>query len=88
MKQPDCLKDHILATALEIIQQQGEETASFRLLAEKMGVTPMAISYHVGSKKKMLRNVIRVAFFRYCQQLQGHIAQERIKFSVLCSKHT
>jgi len=46
-------KDRILAAALELLDEGGEQALSFRLLAKRLGVTPMAVAHHVGSRHQM-----------------------------------
>ncbi|MEH6404405.1 MAG: hypothetical protein V7750_13590 [Sneathiella sp.] len=76
-------KDLIFAKALEIIQAQGEKALSFRILAEKLGVSPMAVSYHVGSRREMLQNIIKIAFSSIACDPVGETPEERIKFLLL-----
>ncbi len=55
-------KQLILQTALPIVQKQGADALSFRLLADKLKVTPMAVTYHSGSKRKLLADLVELAF--------------------------
>ncbi|WP_282154285.1 TetR/AcrR family transcriptional regulator [Ruegeria atlantica] len=55
-------KQLILQTALPIAQSAGVDTLSFRILADQLGVTPMAVTYHAGSKKQLLTDLVEVAF--------------------------
>ncbi len=55
-------KHLILQTALPIIQTQGADVLSFRLLAEKLKVTPMAVTYHTGNKRQLLADLVSLAF--------------------------
>ncbi|MGJ8624110.1 MAG: TetR/AcrR family transcriptional regulator [Yoonia sp.] len=52
----------ILKTALPIFQEQGANALSFRLLAEKLKVTPMAVTYHTGNKRQLLADLVDLAF--------------------------
>lgn len=55
-------KQLILETALPIVQKEGADTLSFRLLAERLKVTPMAVTYHSGSKQQLLADLVDLAF--------------------------
>lgn len=55
-------KEKIHACALEIVNSEGVDRLSFRSLAKKLGVTPMAISYHVGNRDQMITAIIARAF--------------------------
>ncbi|WP_170337117.1 TetR/AcrR family transcriptional regulator [Ruegeria arenilitoris] len=66
-------KQLILQTALPIVQKQGADALSFRLLADKLKVTPMAVAYHSGSKRKLLADLIEIAF---AKTLQGIVEEE------------
>lgn len=55
-------KPLILQTALPIFQEQGADALSFRLLAEKLKVTPMAVTYHTGNKQQLLADLVDLAF--------------------------
>lgn len=51
-------KDRILALALEILDEGGEKALSFRSLAKRLHVTPMAVAHHVGSRHQMLTSLV------------------------------
>ncbi len=55
-------KPIILQTALPIFQEHGADALSFRLLAEKLKVTPMAVTYHTGNKRQLLADLVDLAF--------------------------
>ncbi|WP_298938574.1 TetR/AcrR family transcriptional regulator [uncultured Ruegeria sp.] len=55
-------KPLILQTALPIFQEQGADALSFRLLAEQLKVTPMAVTYHTGNKRQLLADLVDLAF--------------------------
>ena len=44
------------------MQAGGIEAISFRRLSEHLGVTPMAVKYHVGDQRQMLAALIDIAF--------------------------
>lgn len=55
-------KQLVLQKALPIFQKHGSDALSFRLLAEKLEVTPMAVTYHTGNKRKLLADLVDLAF--------------------------
>lgn len=55
-------KQLILRTALPILQKSGVDALSFRVIADELGVTPMAVTYHTGSKKELLSDLVALAF--------------------------
>mgnify|MGYP000645718592 CR=1 FL=1 len=44
-----------------IAQKRGADALSFRLLAERLKVTPMAVAYHSGSKHALLADLVGLA---------------------------
>ncbi|RKQ89598.1 TetR/AcrR family transcriptional regulator [Maricaulis maris] len=55
-------KDQILSAALLRMRQGGLEAISFRRLANALGVSPMAIKYHVGGQQDLLAALVELAF--------------------------
>jgi AcrR family transcriptional regulator len=55
-------KAAILSCAKRIIEVDGIDALSFRSLAAKLGVTPMAVSYHVGSRDEMVADLLTQSF--------------------------
>jgi AcrR family transcriptional regulator len=51
-------KQEILDAALELADDKGLEAVSMRALAERAGVTPMALYPHVGSKAELLDGML------------------------------
>jgi AcrR family transcriptional regulator len=51
-------RDIILDTALRIVDEEGLGAVSMRAVAARLGVTPMALYFHVGSKAELLDAVI------------------------------
>ena len=51
-------KQAILDAALELADDKGLEAVSMRALAERTGVTPMALYPHVGSKAALLDGML------------------------------
>lgn len=47
---------------MQIIDKQGYEALTFRTLASMLGVTPMAIAYHIGTRDQMLGDLAAQAF--------------------------
>ncbi len=56
------LKQVILRTALPIVQKGGVDGLSFRVLAEQLGVTRMAVAYHAANKKQLLTDLVELTF--------------------------
>ena len=52
----------IIACAKAILQTEGLERLTFRALAAALGVTAMAVKYHVGSREELLRDLAADAF--------------------------
>ncbi len=55
-------RQSILHAALPLVQEHGIDAISFRLLAERLGVTAMAVKYHAGSQKELLAALVDLAF--------------------------
>ena len=55
-------KSAIMNVALPILREKGVQELSFRVLAAELGVTAMAVSYHCGSKKELLRDLVELGF--------------------------
>ena len=62
LKKDNINKARILACAKSVIESAGLEGLSFRSLAKELGVTPMAIRYHVGSRDRMVADLIEHSF--------------------------
>ncbi|MCR9137313.1 MAG: TetR/AcrR family transcriptional regulator [Alphaproteobacteria bacterium] len=69
-------KDRILATALAVLDEGGQEALSFRILAKRLGVTPMAIAHHVGSRHQMLTGLIAQVYDGIAVPPEGDVAPE------------
>lgn len=72
-------KQLILQTALPIVQTQGADALSFRLLAEKLKVTPMAVTYHSGSKHALLADLVGLAFKSTLQGTSGESPEAKAR---------
>jgi AcrR family transcriptional regulator len=51
-------KDQILDAAIELADERGMDAVSMRAVAERVGVTPMALYPHVGSKAALLEGML------------------------------
>jgi TetR/AcrR family transcriptional regulator, tetracycline repressor protein len=51
-------RDRIIAEALAVIDADGVEAVSFRLLARRLGVNPTAVVWHVGTHEQLLAHVV------------------------------
>jgi AcrR family transcriptional regulator len=50
-------RNRVAEAAIEIMDQSGIEAVSMRIVAERLGVTPMALYNHVSSKRDLLRAI-------------------------------
>lgn len=51
-------ENDVLDAALKLLDAGGERAVTFRALADELGVTPMAVSYHVGSRRQMFASLV------------------------------
>lgn len=72
-------KGSVLRAASDLIREGGEGAATFRALAKVLGVTPMAASYHVGSREQLLRDLIVQAFRGLDADVEGDTAACRLR---------
>ena len=72
-------KHGVIAAAFPIVQKDGPDALSFRGLADTLGVTPMAVTYHSGSKKKLLADLVEVAFAETLEQIDRGTSAERAR---------
>ncbi|WP_052465684.1 TetR/AcrR family transcriptional regulator [Phaeobacter sp. S60] len=72
-------KQLILQTALPIVQDKGVDALSFRMLADQLGVTPMAVTYHAGTKKQLLSDLVEHAFAGVLDGVEGGTPVERAR---------
>ncbi|GAA6192789.1 TetR/AcrR family transcriptional regulator [Phaeobacter sp. NW0010-22] len=72
-------KQSIIAVALPIVQRDGVDALSFRALANQLGVTPMAVTYHSGSKTELLADLIEAAFENALGEIDGQTATEQAR---------
>ena len=64
-------KQLILQTALPIVREQGADALTFRVLADRLKVTPMAVTYHTGSKHELLADLVGLAFQNTLKDVSG-----------------
>ncbi|MFG6589285.1 TetR/AcrR family transcriptional regulator [Sulfitobacter sp. MOLA879] len=78
----------VIAAALPIVQRVGVDALSFRVLAEQLGVTPMAVTYHSGGKKELVADLVEVAFAGTLEEREGDSApqQARLILSQYCAR--
>ena len=72
-------KQSIIAAALPIVQRGGVDALSFRALADQLGVTPMAVTYHSGSKTELLFDLVEAAFKDALGEIDGQMATDRAR---------
>ncbi|MCP9481987.1 TetR/AcrR family transcriptional regulator [Shimia sp. CNT1-13L.2] len=72
-------KSVILQAALPIVQSMGVDALSFRLIAEKLKVTPMAVTYHSGSKKELVAELVELAFHNTLHSVGGDCPAEKVR---------
>ncbi|MEU0571466.1 TetR family transcriptional regulator [Nonomuraea sp. NPDC005983] len=58
-------RDRLLAAALELLAQRGQEGVTLREITESAGVNVAAVSYHFGSLKALCDSAIEHALERY-----------------------
>ena len=59
-KQPPApaLRDRIASAALDILEREGPQAVSMRRVAERVGVTPMAIYHHYANREALLQALV------------------------------
>ena len=72
-------KQIILQTALPLVREGGADAVSFRALAKQLDVTAMAVTYHVGDKRKLLAELAELAFKNTLKHVAGTTPQERAR---------
>jgi len=73
-------KGKILDLALQLIEAEGEKAISFRTLAKKLDVTPMAVSHHVGNRQLMLESLVAQAFYGVSFDPEGGTSIDQLRF--------
>ncbi|AJI95442.1 bacterial regulatory s, tetR family protein [Yersinia ruckeri] len=73
-------KAEILKVALELLDGDGGENISFRLIAQRMGVTAMAVAHHIGSRRNMFEQLASEIFSDMGEAPEGETPSQRIRF--------
>lgn len=55
-------KDDVLRQALQLLDTGGSKALTFKALAEALGVTPMAVAHHAGTRDEMIASLVATAF--------------------------
>jgi len=72
-------RDHILATALALIDRDGVAALSLRVLAKELGVFPTAIYWHVPNRNELVAGAVALALQGVGQRLPGGTWQQRLR---------
>lgn len=73
-------KTEVLNVALELLDENGEQKVSFRLIAQRLGVTAMAVAHHVGSRSSMFKQLASEIFADMGEPPAGETPSERLHF--------
>lgn len=73
-------KGQIYQAAFHLIENGGLDALTFRALAERLCVTPMAITHHAGTRKQLLSALIAMAFSEICAPAEGESPRARLQF--------
>lgn len=73
-------KEKIYQAAFQLLKGGGLDALTFRALAKRLDVTPMAITHHVGTRKKLLAALIESVFSGVCTQSDEEAPQTRLQF--------
>ncbi|KIC28429.1 TetR/AcrR family transcriptional regulator [Leisingera sp. ANG-M6] len=55
-------KDDVLQKALELLDEGDSKALTFKALAAALGVTPMAVAHHAGTRDEMIASLVGIAF--------------------------
>ena len=66
--------------AFRLINKNGMDALTFRALAKQLGVTPMAITHHVGTRKQLLAALIALSLADICGPAEGLTPRERLQY--------
>ncbi len=55
---PAALRERIASAALDILEREGPEAVSMRRVAQRVGVTPMAIYHHYANREALLQALV------------------------------
>lgn len=76
-------KSAILACAMTMIEENGLDALSFRTLATRLGLTPMAISYHVGNRDQMIADLLVQSFEGIAEDVPDGTPSQKLRFLLL-----
>lgn len=81
-------KKIILQTALPLVRQGGAEAVSFRALAKRLDVSPMAVAYHIGDKQRLLADLAELAFDSTLDGIEEKTPKDRARLilSAYCAR--
>lgn len=71
-------REAVLEAALALLDEAGVEAVSFRALATRLGVTAMAVSHHVGSRRDLFAALIAQVFAGVGAQMVGETPSDRL----------
>ena len=72
-------KDAVLEAALRLLDEGGERAVTFRALARELGVTPMAISHHVGSRHAMFASLVAMVYADVAEEPRYRAPGKRVR---------
>ena len=55
-------KNDVLEKALQLLDEGGSKALTFKALAAALGVTPMAVAHHAGTRDEMIASLVAIAF--------------------------
>ncbi|WP_052272327.1 TetR/AcrR family transcriptional regulator [Leisingera sp. ANG-M7] len=55
-------KDDVLKKALQLLDEGGSKALTYKALAAALGVTPMAVAHHAGTRDEMFASLVAIAF--------------------------
>lgn len=73
-------RDKVHQVAFRLINKRGLDALTFRSLAKHLGVTPMAITHHVGTRKELLAALITLSFSDICEPAEGVTPRTRLLY--------
>src|SRR5215207_8392203 len=69
-------RDRVLETAVDLADTAGIDALTIRRLAERLGVEPMSIYYHVPNKEAILDGIVDLVFQEIEQAVGGFAVAE------------
>jgi len=73
-------REKIQALAIRLLDEGGEKALSFRALATGLGVTPMAVKHHVGTRKELLCALVAKVYDNLEVTATGEEPRARLRF--------